>query len=55
MEIVIMLFVLVGGSIAFSVWKNNKSPDKSKSIDKPDDPDTVCSVRTCLRPDAKEK
>ena len=27
MEIVIMLFVVVGGSIAFSAWKKNRSTE----------------------------
>jgi hypothetical protein len=48
MEIVIMLFVLVGGSIAFFAWKNNNSPDSSQPFDKHDDHDNGCSVRKCL-------
>lgn len=48
MEIVIMLFVLVGGSIAFSAWKKNKSSNSSQSIDNHDDLDNGCSVRKCL-------
>lgn len=48
MEIVIVLFVLVGGSIAFSAWKNNTSPDKSQSVDKHDDLDQCSCVRKCL-------
>jgi len=45
MEIVIMLFVLVGGSIAFSAWKNKKSSESSLSVD---DLDMGCCVRKCL-------
>ena len=48
MEIVIMLFVLVGGSIAFSAWKKNKSPHSSQSIDTHDDLENGRSVRKCL-------
>ncbi|HXE97238.1 MAG TPA: hypothetical protein VN642_12565 [Dongiaceae bacterium] len=48
MEIVIMLFVLVGGSIAFSAWKINKSPDSSQSVDKHTDLDNGICVRKCL-------
>lgn len=48
MEIVIMLFVLVGGSIAFSAWKKNKSPDVPQSVDKHHDLDNGNSVRKCL-------
>ena len=47
MEIVIMLFVLVGGSAAFSAWKN-KSPDSSRSVESHDDLDNGCRVRKCL-------
>lgn len=48
MEIVIILFVLVGGSIAFSAWIKNKSPNSSQSVDKHDDLDNGCCVRKCL-------
>jgi len=48
MEIVIMLFVIVGGSIAFSAWKKNKSPDSSQSVDKHDDLEKGCCVRKCI-------
>ena len=48
MEIVIALFVLVGGSIAFSAWKNSKTPGNSRSVDSHDDRDAGCSVRKCL-------
>lgn len=47
MEIVIVLFILVGGSLAFSAWKN-KSPANSQSADKHDVPDNVSCVRRCL-------
>jgi hypothetical protein len=48
MEIVIILFVLVGGSIAFSAWKKNKSLESPRSDDKHDAPDNSCSLRKCL-------
>jgi hypothetical protein len=48
MEIVIMLFVLVGGSIAFSAWKKNKSPMSSQPVVKNECLDNGCSVRKCL-------
>ena len=48
MEIVILLFILVGGSLAFSAWKKNKSADSSPSVEKHDDPDTGCCIRECL-------
>jgi hypothetical protein len=48
MEIVIILFVLVGGSVAFSAWKNKKSPDTPQSVDKHNTLEHVSSVRTCL-------
>jgi hypothetical protein len=47
MEIVITLFILVGGSIAFSAWKN-KSFSTPKSVDKTDNLDNGFSVRKCL-------
>jgi ribosomal protein L37AE/L43A len=48
MEIVIALFVLVGGSIAFSAWKNSKSPENSPSVERQADQDIASNVRTCL-------
>jgi hypothetical protein len=48
MEIVIILFVLIGGSIAFSAWKKNKSPDSSPPIDNHDDLDKRGQIRNCL-------
>lgn len=48
MEIVIVLFVLVAGSIAFSAWKNRKSPGNSQPVDNHNDHDNRSSVRTCL-------
>ena len=48
MEIVIMLFVLVGGSIAFSAWKNMKSSQSSLSSVNHDDHDKGWCVRKCL-------
>lgn len=48
MEIVIMLFVLVGGSIALSAWKNYKSTNSSPSVDKQNDLDNGSCMRKCL-------
>ena len=48
MEIVILLFLLVGGSIAFSAWKKTKAPGYSRSVDKHGDSDNCCCVRKCL-------
>ena len=48
MEIVIMLFVLVGGSIAFSAWKKSRSANNSRSVDKQNDLDDGSCVRKCL-------
>ena len=47
MEIVIMLFVLVGGSIVFSVLKKNKSSGSSLAADNGDDSDNSGCVRKC--------
>jgi hypothetical protein len=49
MEIVIILFVLVGGSIAFSAWKKSKTPNSSPSVINHADPETGSSLRTCLK------
>ena len=48
MEIVIMLFVLVGGSIAFSAWKKSKSPQGSQSSEDHNDAVTSGGMRKCL-------
>jgi hypothetical protein len=48
MEIVILLFVLVGGSIAYSAWKRSKSPGSIQPVSKQNDPDTGSSYRQCL-------
>ena len=48
MEIVVALFVLLGGSIAFSAWKKNKSPNGSQSVDKPNDLNDSSTDRKCL-------
>ncbi len=48
MEIVITLFVLVGGSIAYSAWKRNKSSEAVQPVDRTNDPDNDASDRTCL-------
>lgn len=47
MEIVVALFIIVGGSIALSAWLKSKSADNSLSA-RQDDPDKGCCVRTCL-------
>ncbi len=47
MEIVVVLFVLVGGSIAFSVWKKSKSLGNSHSVIEHDDHNDGSSVRKC--------
>jgi len=47
MEIVIALFVLVAGSIAFSAWKNSKSPGSSQATEQDDDRKNIPSIRTC--------
>ena len=46
MEIVIALFVLVGGSIGLSAWIKAKSPDNNASG--PKDLDDGSTVRKCL-------
>jgi predicted RNA-binding Zn-ribbon protein involved in translation (DUF1610 family) len=48
MGIVIMLFVLVGGSIAFSAWYKYKSHTASQSVGKHNDLDDGSSERKCL-------
>lgn len=48
MEIVIAIFVLVGGSIAFSAWRKSKSSGSSPAVAGHDDSGNGCSVRTCL-------
>jgi hypothetical protein len=48
MEIVIMLFVLVGGSLAFSAWKKNKTSASSPSVEKHDLLDQGSCIRKCL-------
>jgi predicted RNA-binding Zn-ribbon protein involved in translation (DUF1610 family) len=47
MKIVIMLFIFVGGSIAFSAWLKNRSTS-SPSAENQNDLDTGSSIRTCL-------
>ena len=47
MEIVVMLFVLVGASIAFSAYKNKKKGDGSQPADNNDQIATP-SIRKCL-------
>jgi predicted RNA-binding Zn-ribbon protein involved in translation (DUF1610 family) len=48
MEIVIILFLLVGVSIAFSALKMNKSGVSIQSVDKHDDLESGSCVRKCL-------
>ena len=48
MEIVIIIFALVAGSIAFSAWKNSKSPQHSQAADKQDDRGNSECVRKCI-------
>jgi hypothetical protein len=48
MEIVIMLFVLVGGSIAFSAWRKSRSSENAQVVVQEDEPNKGCSVRKCL-------
>jgi hypothetical protein len=48
MEFVLMLFVLVGGSIAYSAWKKSKSPGNSQPVRKQNDPENGSSDRHCL-------
>ena len=45
MEIVIILFVLVGGSIAISAWKNKDS--KTSLQTEKDIGENVCHIREC--------
>ncbi|MDD2851064.1 MAG: hypothetical protein PHY09_04085 [Desulfuromonadaceae bacterium] len=48
MEIVLMLFVLVGGTIAFSAWKKKSSSEHVQADDIHTDTDNGHSVRSCL-------
>jgi len=49
MEIVIIIFALVAGSIAFSSWENYSRPaDPSHAINNYDDDENSCCVRKCL-------
>jgi predicted RNA-binding Zn-ribbon protein involved in translation (DUF1610 family) len=48
MDIVIWIFILVGGSIAFSAWMNSKSPDTTQLADNHDDIDKTTCFRKCL-------
>lgn len=48
MEIVIILFLLVGSSIAFSAWKNNKSSGSTQPDNDPNELDKNTSERKCL-------
>ena len=48
MEIVILLFVLLGGSIAFSAWNKNKSLTDSQSVNNQNDLNGGSSDRQCL-------
>jgi hypothetical protein len=48
MEIVIVLFFLVGGSIAYSAWKKNKSSGSIQPANEDSDLEKDTSNRTCL-------
>jgi DNA-directed RNA polymerase subunit RPC12/RpoP len=48
MEIVITLFFLVGGSIAYSAWKKNKSSGSIQPVNDNNDLDKETSDRRCL-------
>lgn len=48
MEIVIIIFALVAGSIGFSAWKNSKSPNLPQTIDKHEEQEKINCVRKCL-------
>jgi len=48
MEIVIILFVLVVGSLAFSAWRKRASSEGGLPVDGHAGPDTGRSIRTCL-------
>ncbi len=48
MEIVIMLFVLVGGSIAFSAWMKNKSSNSLPPVAGHEEKDSGSHIRKCL-------
>lgn len=48
MEIVITLFVLVGGSIAFSAWKKKMSPGSPQPVDGHTDPNNGTYIRKCF-------
>jgi predicted RNA-binding Zn-ribbon protein involved in translation (DUF1610 family) len=49
MEIVIIVFVVVGGSIALSAWLKNKAPQGAQSVETQTDPAKVSCVRTCQK------
>ena len=49
MEIVVMLFILVGGSIAYSAWKKNRSPERIQPVNNTIERNNEASDRTCLR------
>jgi len=48
MEIVIILFFLVGSSIAYSAWKKNKSSGSIQPVNDNNDLDKEPSDRKCL-------
>ena len=48
MEIVIMLFVFFGSTIAFSAWKKNKSSDSFRSVEGHAESGSGLCLRKCL-------
>ena len=48
MEIVVMLFILVGGSIAYSAWKKNRSSERIQPGDATSDHTHEVPDRQCL-------
>ncbi len=48
MEFVILLFVLVGGSIAYSAWKKSRSAENTPDVIRQNDLNSDSSVRKCL-------
>jgi hypothetical protein len=49
MDIVIVLFAVVGGSIAFSAWMKSRSTKKSLPAENVNEFDNGCSVRKCSK------
>ena len=47
MNIVIWVFILVGGSIAFSAWKNSRRSAPAPAAERDNDHDRSAVIRTC--------